>query len=109
MPGTGLGILRHDTLDSFAVTPQGAAQGKRQARVLVLAKSSTMSTVYRPSYLDYVAVRRFSQETGEVIGEYRFLGLYTQAAYTESVTRIPVLQAPGRPDAGHRRRDRGQP
>ena len=58
----------------------------------MLAKSSTKSTVYRPSYLDYVAVRRFSPETGEVIGEYRFLGLYTQAAYTESVTRVPVLR-----------------
>jgi glutamate dehydrogenase len=90
-PGTGLGILRHDA-DSFAVNPPGGRQGRGRARLLVLAKSSTLSTVYRPSYLDYVAVRRFSQETGEVIGEYRFLGLYTQAAYTESVTRIPVLR-----------------
>jgi glutamate dehydrogenase len=93
VPGTGLGILRHDGADSFAVTPLGGKHGsKERARLLVLAKSSTLSTVYRPSYLDYVAVRRFSQETGEVIGEYRFLGLYTQAAYTESVTRIPVLR-----------------
>jgi glutamate dehydrogenase len=92
VPGTGLGILRHDGADSFAVTPPGGGRGKERARLLVLAKSSTLSTVYRPSYLDYVAVRRFSQETGEVIGEYRFLGLYTQAAYTESVTRIPVLR-----------------
>ena len=38
-------------------------------------------------------MRRFSPETGEVTGEYRFLGLYTQAAYTESITRIPVLAA----------------
>jgi glutamate dehydrogenase len=92
VPGTGLGILRHDGADSFAVTPPGGGRSKERARLLVLAKSSTLSTVYRPSYLDYVAVRRFSQETGEVIGEYRFLGLYTQAAYTESVTRIPVLR-----------------
>ena len=91
VPGTGLGILRHDTPDSFAITPRAVGQGKRRARVLTLAKSSTMSTVYRPTYLDYVAVRRFS-ETGEVSGEYRFLGLYAQAAYTESVTRIPVLR-----------------
>jgi glutamate dehydrogenase len=91
-PGTGLGILRHDGADSFAITPPGGRRGKDRARLLVLAKSSTLSTVYRPSYLDYVAVRRFSPETGEVIGEYRFLGLYTQAAYTESVTRIPVLR-----------------
>jgi glutamate dehydrogenase len=92
VPGTGLGILRHDGAASFAVTPPGGKHGRERARLLVLAKSSTLSTVYRPSYLDYVAVRRFSQETGEVIGEYRFLGLYTQAAYTESVTRIPVLR-----------------
>jgi glutamate dehydrogenase len=93
VPGTGLGILRHDGAeDSFAITPPGGGRGSRRARLLVLAKSSTTSTVYRPSYLDYVAVRRFSPETGEVIGEYRFLGLYTQAAYNESVTRIPVLR-----------------
>jgi glutamate dehydrogenase len=95
--GTGLGVLRHDGDDSFTVTPPGGQNGQDgqsgQSRLLVLAKSSTMSTVYRPSYLDYVAVRRFSQETGEVTGEYRFLGLYSQAAYTESVTRIPVLRS----------------
>ena len=94
VPGTGLGILRHDGAeDTFAVNPPGGGKdGKRRSRLLVLAKSSTKSTVYRPSYLDYVAVRRFSPETGEVTGEYRFLGLYAQAAYTESVTRIPVLR-----------------
>jgi glutamate dehydrogenase len=91
VPGTGLGILRHDGDDSFAVTPPGGKHGTHQPRLLVLAKSSTMSTVYRPSYLDYVAVRRFN-EAGRVVGEYRFLGLYAQAAYTESVTRIPVLR-----------------
>ena len=74
------------------MSPADGGQGKHRPRLLVLAKSSTKSTVYRPSYLDYVAVRRFSPETGEVIGEYRFLGLYTQAAYTESVTRVPVLR-----------------
>src|SRR5260370_42244775 len=29
---------------------------------------------------------------GLVTGEYRFLGLYTHTAYTESITRIPVLR-----------------
>ncbi len=92
VPGTGLGILRHDGADSFAVTPPKSRADQRRAPLLVLAKSSTPSTVYRPSYLDYVAVRTFDQATGEVTGEYRFLGLYTQAAYTESITRIPVLR-----------------
>ena len=74
-------------------SPRRAAGAARRGRGCSCSPSRpAMSTVYRPSYLDYVAVRRFSPETGEVIGEYRFLGLYTQAAYTESVTRIPVLR-----------------
>ena len=98
VPGTGLGILRHDGADSFAITPPGGKLGdhvpvdQRRARLLVLAKSSTQSTVYRPNYLDYVAVRTFDYTTGEVTGEYRFLGLYTQSAFAESITTIPVLR-----------------
>ena len=91
VPGTGLGLLRHDGDDSFAVTPPGGQHGERAARLLVLAKSNARSTVYRPGYLDYVAVRKLGAD-GQVDGEYRFLGLYTQAAYTESITRIPVLR-----------------
>ena len=47
--------------------------------------------MHRPSYLDYVAVKRVDG-AGEVVGEYRFLGLYTHVAYPESITRIPVLR-----------------
>jgi len=94
VPGTGLGILRHDGADSFAMArpkdPDGGQDAKR-LRPLVLAKSSTKSTVYRPSYLDYVAVRTFDPD-GAPASEHRFLGLYTQPAYTESITRIPVLR-----------------
>jgi glutamate dehydrogenase len=91
VPGTGLGLLRHDAPDPAAATPPGGLATEAAPRRLVLAKSSLRSTVYRPSYLDYVAVRRFDED-GAVSGEYRFLGLYTQAAYTESITRIPVLR-----------------
>src|ERR1700735_4238426 len=83
VPGTGLGILRHDRIESSAVTPPKDGAGERRAPLLVLAKSSIRSTVYRPKFLDYVAVRTYSPWTGEVSGEYRFLGLYTQAAFTE--------------------------
>ena len=44
-----------------------------------------------------------------MIGEYRFLGLYTQAAYTESVTRIPVLRRKVDRVLDARRGARGQP
>lgn len=47
--------------------------------------------MHRPAYLDYVGVKKFDAN-GEPIGERRFLGLFSSAAYTESVTRIPVVR-----------------
>ena len=91
--GTGLGILRHDQAGSksFAALPPEVRARARDPQLLILTKANTRSTVHRPSYLDYVAVKRMDGN-GEVAGEYRFLGLYTHDAYTESITRIPVLR-----------------
>ncbi len=91
--GTGLGILRHDRQGSsaFAALPPEVRARAREPHLLILTKANSRSTVHRPSYLDYVAVKRMDAK-GEVAGEYRFLGLYTHDAYTESITRIPVLR-----------------
>ncbi len=58
---------------------------------LILTKANSRSTVHRRSYLDYIAIKRVN-DSGEVVGEYRFLGLYTHDAYHESIARIPVLR-----------------
>ncbi len=63
----------------------------REKTLLVLAKANSRATVHRPAYLDYVGVKKFDAN-GEVVGERRFLGLYSSAAYTESLTRIPLLR-----------------
>ncbi len=93
VPGTGLGILRHDKLgsSSFAALPPAVRARAREPKRLILTKANSQSTVHRPSYLDYVAVKRLD-DAGEVAGEFRFLGLYTHVAYSESITRIPVLR-----------------
>ncbi|SRR6266536_795693 len=93
VPGTGLGILRHDkqTSESFASLPPEVRAKARKRTLLVLTKANSRATVYRPNYLDYIAVKKFD-ERGDVVGEHRFLGLYSHAAYTESVARIPVLR-----------------
>ncbi len=93
VPGTGLGILRHDRPGSKsfgALPPEVRARAKEPVR-LIITKANSRSTVHRPSYLDYIAVKRVN-EAGEIDGEYRFLGLFTHAAYHESITRIPVLR-----------------
>jgi glutamate dehydrogenase len=93
VPGTGLGILRHDRQgsSSFAALPPEVRARAREPKRLILTKANSLSTVHRPSYLDYVAVKRLDG-AGEVTGEFRFLGLYTHVAYSESITRIPVLR-----------------
>ncbi|MEU3464566.1 NAD-glutamate dehydrogenase [Streptomyces sp. NPDC006733] len=101
VPGTGLGILRsdpqhgddgtHPGSPSFNRLPADARAKAREHRLLILTKANSRSTVHRPSYLDYVGVKKFDAE-GNVIGERRFLGLFSSAAYTESVRRVPVIR-----------------
>src|SRR5919106_4177433 len=93
--GTGLGILRQGqgrpASGSFAKLPPEARRLARERHVLILTKANSHSTVHRPSYLDYIGVKRFDEQ-GEVIGERRFLGLYTSAAYNRNPRDIPVLR-----------------
>ncbi|MGA8256760.1 MAG: NAD-glutamate dehydrogenase, partial [Nocardioides sp.] len=91
--GSGLGILRSDQLvsESFARLPDPVKAKARDRELLVLAKANSRATVHRPAYLDYVGVKSFDA-TGQVTGERRFLGLFSSAAYTESLTRIPLVR-----------------
>ncbi|MCP3672955.1 MAG: NAD-glutamate dehydrogenase, partial [Gammaproteobacteria bacterium] len=59
--------------------------------ILITSKTSTLSTVHRPAYIDYIGVKRINDE-GNVIGEHRFYGLYTSAAYNLSPRSIPLLR-----------------
>ncbi|MER6785956.1 NAD-glutamate dehydrogenase [Streptomyces sp. NPDC000658] len=99
--GTGLGILRsdphhadgddHPVSPSFERLPADARAKAREHKLLVLTKANSRATVHRPSYLDYVGVKKFDAD-GNVVGERRFLGLFSSAAYTESVSRVPVVR-----------------
>ncbi len=92
VPGTGLGVLRSDQQmsASFGRLPAPVRARAREKKLLIVTKANSRSTVHRPVYLDYVGVKTFDA-AGEVVGECRFLGLFTSAAYTESVAHIPVL------------------
>src|SRR5215469_4127899 len=93
VPGTGLGILRHDKVGpgSFALLPEEVKTRALEPHRLIVTKANSRSTVHRPSYLDYVAIKRLSP-AGDIDGEYRFLGLYTHAAVSESIEGVPVLR-----------------
>lgn len=95
--GSNLGLMRDETrnvlnrgaepllltkeIGSFLAEPES----------LILAKATLMSRVHRRVACDYVGVKHYGAH-GEVIGETRFLGLYTAEAYNESVRNIPLLR-----------------
>ena len=91
IPGTGLGILRGTSSREPNVLSGRALDEARSSDPLVLTKANSKARVHRPSYLDYVGVKRFAAD-GRVIGERRFLGLYTGAAYRASPRTIPRLR-----------------
>src|SRR5204863_387386 len=92
---SSLGILRDvegkGVAASFAALPPEVKAYARRPELLVVTKSTSRSTVHRPGYLDYIAVKRFNAN-GEVCGEDRFLGLFTSIAYSANPSEIPLLR-----------------
>ncbi|MEV0724020.1 NAD-glutamate dehydrogenase [Micromonospora purpureochromogenes] len=91
--GTGLGILRSDSPEARALssmTPE-AHEKVMEKRLLIITKANSRATVHRSAYLDYIGFKIFN-EAGEVVGERRFLGLFSTAAYRTSVRELPVVR-----------------
>ncbi len=92
---SGLGVHRRAKTRpdsaSFAMLPEEVRPQARDPHPLILTKSNTRSTVHRPGYMDYIGVKRFDAQ-GVVIGEHRFLGLYTSPAYNRNPRTIPLLR-----------------
>ncbi|MBV1913523.1 MAG: NAD-glutamate dehydrogenase, partial [Cycloclasticus sp.] len=93
--GSGHGILR----DELAVIPQvdvipmtdKACGFMSEPCPLIVTKATTKSIIHRPAYMDYVGVKKFNSK-GEVVGEYRFLGLYTSFAYLVRISELPLIR-----------------
>ena len=89
VPSTGLGILRGDAdlPRAFGALPLPGTEPD----LMVITKDNYKSRVHRPAYLDYIGIRTFD-DAGQVRGERRFLGLFSSSAYSESVSRVPLLR-----------------
>lgn len=93
--GSGLGILSNEKKYAEYIVskaPKGAQKlALSNKHLLVLTKTSNVSTVHRPSHIDYIGIKRINEQ-GDVVGEYRFFGLFTSAAYNMDPQHIPVLR-----------------
>ncbi|GIE79776.1 NAD-glutamate dehydrogenase [Actinoplanes philippinensis] len=93
VPGTGLGILRGASKPRRLAAEMAAEIYERamEKRLLVITKANSRATVHRSAYLDYIGVKLFN-DAGEVVGERRFLGLFSSSAYRTSVRQLPVVK-----------------
>ncbi len=94
---SGLGIMRSRDFrvlrrgnELLEITPEIMAFLK-EPRPLIVAKANVRSRVHRRAYLDYIGIKRFD-ESGNLIGEVRIVGLFTSTAYTRSAHSIPYLR-----------------
>jgi glutamate dehydrogenase len=91
---TGLGILRpgHRAPDKTnKILPADIRRQMRSRELSLVTKANLPSTVHRAGYLDYVGIKNFDAK-GKLIGERRFLGLWTSAAYNCNPREIPLLR-----------------
>ena len=90
-----LGLMKNSTEEHFRLLselPEFARQEARSSNLLILTKTNSLSRVHRPAYIDYVGIKRFDDE-GNVIGEDRFIGLFSSSFYNNSAADVPVLKS----------------
>ena len=93
--GSSLGVLRDDS-DSqltrlYSDLPPDTKKLALSKQMLMISKTNTPSTIHRPAYTDLIGVKKFNS-SGNVIGETRFVGLFTSDAYDSDPSKIPILR-----------------
>lgn len=95
---TGLGILRDPARyvlrrgSEPAMNTSAIQQFLEEPQPVLVSKSSYASRVHRRAPADYIGVKRYGAD-GQVVGETRFVGLFTADAYNEMTREIPLLRA----------------
>lgn len=95
--GSGLGILQDESRSTY-VEPVPLSEVGDEMReralsgpLLIINKTNAESTVHRLVQMDYIGVKKLRAD-GRIVGEHRFLGLFTSQAYGEQAQEIPILR-----------------
>ena len=102
--GSGLGILAGRRTPSYSsgFSALNAADKKTwlEGERLILNKSQRRANLHRNAYYDLVGIQKLDA-LGNVVGQWRFTGLYTAQAYLSSVWDIPILRQKSQYVLGH--------
>ncbi|MFQ5536135.1 MAG: NAD-glutamate dehydrogenase [Gemmatimonadota bacterium] len=95
--GSGLGVLRDERRSTYAapVPIEDLDESLRDVVVsgpiLMVSKANAESTVHRRARMDYIGIKKLAPD-GSIVGEHRFLGLFTSKAFAEDAENIPILR-----------------
>ncbi|PIW31534.1 MAG: NAD-glutamate dehydrogenase [Rhodobacterales bacterium CG15_BIG_FIL_POST_REV_8_21_14_020_59_13] len=96
-PGSGFGILRDPERQVLrkgnepALLTPAIESFLNEPSPIIVAKANIKSRVHRRVYMDYIGVKRY-REDGAVVGEARFVGLFTAEAYDRMARDVPLVR-----------------
>lgn len=96
-PGSGLGILRDPDRQVLrkgnepALLTPAIESFLNEPTPIIVAKANIQSRVHRRVYMDYIGVKRYRTD-GAVVGEARFVGLFTAEAYHRMAREVPLIR-----------------
>ena len=93
--GSGLGILRKKQSDYFDAVALSKIPKELRERVsgdnlLIVSKTADNARVHRPVKMDYIGIKKYDND--KLIGESRFIGLFTSKAHASYAENIPILR-----------------
>jgi glutamate dehydrogenase len=96
VPGSGLGILADEEKSGFTKRvayeelPDYVRRSAQEGDLLLVDKANAPAPVHRRERMDYIGVRSLD-ESGQIIGMSRVIGLFTTKAYAEPASETPLL------------------
>ncbi len=95
---SGLGVLRKVASSAYSTPvpleelPEALRERVSGGRFFLVTKANSEATVHRARRMDYIGVKRLS-DTGAVVGEQRFVGLFTTKGLAAPVEDVPILRS----------------
>jgi len=92
---SGLGILRDSiaqlpSKNFLAISPD-IYKLLNNDIPLIITKATSKATVHRSVFMDYIGIKQYDN-SGTVIGEKRFLGLFSSSAYSCELKSVPLIR-----------------
>jgi glutamate dehydrogenase len=95
LPKGPLGVLRKKTSNKAIISYEDLSDDTLEYcsldDVVIVSKTNTLSTIHRSAYTDLIIIKKYNNKM-EIIGEDRFIGLFTSDAYESDPTQIPWIR-----------------